>query len=90
MHATVTFEYESGEHAEVVKKVLEIDNKTAPSSMGIFTKRVKNKVVTYVRHEKIGTLLATVDDIIFAEKIISSILSLKKENEGSVCSNSSS
>ncbi len=78
MHAVVTFEYENENTAKIVEKVLKIDNKTAPSSMKIFTKRIKNKVVTYVSHEKIGTLLATLDDILFAEKIISSILSLKE------------
>ncbi len=76
-YAVVVFEYEKEDTARIVEKVLKIDNKTAPSNMKIFTKRIKNKVATYVKHEKIGTLSATVDDIIFAEKIISSILNLK-------------
>ncbi len=76
--ATVTFEYESKREAEVVAKMLDVDNRVAPKTLKIETINRANKVITTVEHERAGTIFATVDDLIFTEKLISSLAEVAK------------
>ena len=76
--ATVTFEYKSAEEAEVVAKMLDVDNRVAPKTLKIETVNKDNMVVTTVEHEKPGTIFATVDDLIFTERLVSGLVEVKK------------
>lgn len=76
--ATVTFEYKSTHEVEVVARMLDVDNKVAPKTLKIDTKRKENMVITTLEHERSGTIFATVDDLIFTERLISSLVEVKK------------
>jgi hypothetical protein len=76
--ATITFEYDDVREAEVVAKMLDVDNKVAPKTLKIETINRDNKVVTTIEHEQSGTIFATVDDLIFTEKLISSLIGVVK------------
>ena len=76
--ATITFEYKSSREAEVVAKMLDVDNKVAPKTLKIETVKKDNKVITTLEHEKPGTIFASVDDLIFTERLVSGLLEVKK------------
>ena len=76
MKCVIVFEYETEEDAEIVSKVLEIDNKFAPKKLKKKKKRIGKKVVNYIEHESYRTFYATVEDLIFTERLISKILSI--------------
>ena len=60
--ATITFEYGSANEAQVVAKMLDVDNNVAPKTLKIETKNIGSKVITTINHENPGTIFATVDD----------------------------
>lgn len=72
--ATVTFEYKSAREAEVVARMLDVDNKVAPKTLKIDTSKKGKLVTTTVEHENSGTIFATIDDLIFTERLISSLI----------------
>jgi len=72
--ATIKFEYRDSRKAKIVARLLEIDNKVAPKKLKVETVSRGKKVITKVRHENSGTLFATVDDLIFTERLISSLM----------------
>jgi hypothetical protein len=74
----VTFEYDDAYEAEIVAKMLDVDNKVAPKTLKIETKNRDKKVVTTIEHENSGTIFATVDDLIFTERLISSLIGVGK------------
>jgi hypothetical protein len=76
--ATITFEYNDAHKAEVVAKMLDVDNKVAPKTLKIETVNRDNMVITTVEHEQSSTIFATVDDLIFTERLISSLIEVKK------------
>ncbi len=76
--ASITFEYDDGREAEVVAKMLEVDNRVAPKKLRIETVHRENMVITNIEHEQPATIFATVDDLIFTERLISSLIGVKK------------
>ena len=76
--ATVTFEYESAREAEIVAKMLDVDNKVAPKTLKIETVNKDNMVITTLEHEKSGTIFASVDDLIFTERLVSGLIEAAK------------
>ena len=76
--AIITFEYGSGNEAQVVWKMLDVDNKVAPKTLKIETKNIGSKVITSINHENPGTIFATVDDLIFTERLVSSLIEVRK------------
>ncbi len=83
MKCVIIFEYDNESDAEIVSKVLEIDNKVAPRKLKVISKRIGNKVINYIEHESFKTFFATVEDLIFTERLISRIISIfKKESDG--------
>ncbi len=70
------FYYETREEAELASELLEIDNKVAPRELKIETFSEGKKVITLVEHTKFSTLAATLEDLIFTEKLISELLEL--------------
>ena len=76
--ATLTFKYEKKVEAEVVYRMIDVDNKVAPKTLRIETVKKGSNVVTTVEHENPGIIFATVDDLIFTEKLVSGLLEVKK------------
>jgi len=75
--ASITFEYSNNHKAAVVAKMLEVDNKIAPKKLKIETVNRGKMVITRLGHKRLGTLFATVDDLIFTERLISSLIEVK-------------
>lgn len=76
--AKVTFEYKNAHEAEIVAKMLDVDNKAAPKTLKIETVKKDNMVITTLEHEKSGTIFATVDDLIFTERLVSGLAGVVK------------
>lgn len=72
--ATITLEYKDARTAEVVAKILDIDNKIAPKKLKIRTINKGKAVITRLEHRQQKTLFATIDDLVFTEKLISSLI----------------
>lgn len=76
--ATITFEYESAREAQIVARMLDVDNKVAPKTLKIETVNKDNMVTTTLEHEKSGTIFASVDDLIFTERLVSGLIEVAK------------
>ncbi len=76
--ANITFEYSDNREAAIVAKMLEVDNRVAPKKLRIETVNRGKTVITRVGHERLNTLFATVDDLIFTERLISSLIEVQK------------
>lgn len=76
--ADITFEYDSKSDAAVVAKLLEMDNRIAPKKLKIETINDGNRVITRIEHERPSTLFATVDDLVFTERLISGLIGVQK------------
>lgn len=77
--ASITFEYNDNHKAAVVAKILEMDNRIAPKKLKIETVNRGKMVITRAEHERLNTLFATVDDLIFTERLISSLIGIEVE-----------
>ena len=68
----ITFNYKSENDAELVFDSLEIDNKNFLKS------NLNGKTITYdINNEKIGSFLATADDLIASEILVEKIIKIK-------------
>lgn len=76
--ANITFEYSGNREAAIVAEMLEVDNRVAPKKLRIETVNRGKTVITRVEHERLNTLFATVDDLIFTERLISSLIEVQK------------
>ncbi|MEE8402234.1 MAG: KEOPS complex subunit Pcc1 [Candidatus Hydrothermarchaeaceae archaeon] len=76
--ANITFEYSDNREAAIVAKMLEVDNRVAPKKIRIETVAKGKTVITRAEHERLNTLFATVDDLIFTERLISSLIEVQK------------
>ncbi len=72
--ATITLEYNDARTAGIVAKILDIDNKIAPKKLKIQTINKGSAVITRLEHRQQKTLFATIDDLVFTEKLISSLI----------------
>ncbi|WP_456474660.1 KEOPS complex subunit Pcc1 [Candidatus Pyrohabitans sp.] len=72
----LVFQYASEEEASQVAYLLELDNRIAPRGLKVKTEKRGRDVVSYVEHSSAGTLFATIDDLLFCEKLVSEILRL--------------
>lgn len=72
--AEVIFEYEDEKTADQVAHLLEMDNKVAPRELDVKTKAAGKEVITVVEHQNFNTVFATIDDLIFSEKLITSLM----------------
>ncbi len=78
MHARaeLVFHYASEEEASHMAYLLELDNRVAPRGIRVKTVHKGKEVKTHTEHTNIGTLFATIDDLLFCEKLISEMLRL--------------
>lgn len=72
--AEVVFEYPDERTAERVAHLLELDNKVAPRELEVRTSANGKEVTTVVEHQNFNTVFATIDDLIFSEKLITSLM----------------
>jgi hypothetical protein len=68
--------------AEAVSKAVSPDNFTTPSGLQIITVREGKKVVTEIKfEEKLGTFIATIDDLLFSASTAEKTLKIIKETD---------
>lgn len=72
--AEVRFSYRREETAEKVAYLLEADNRAAPRNLRLRSSAKGREVITVFEHDKLNTLLATIDDLLFTEKLIADLL----------------
>ena len=70
----VTFTYENENDAKVVYDSLEVDNENYLKS------QLKNNSINYnIKNDKLGSFLATIDDLIASEIVVEKILGKTKQ-----------
>ncbi len=72
--ARVEFEYRDAKTAKLVARLLEIDNRLAPAKLKVKSISRRKSVITTVEHERLGTFAATLEDLLFCEKLISELV----------------
>jgi hypothetical protein len=72
--ARVVYTYRDEKTAELMARLLELDNSFASRDLQVETHLRGMDVETLVRHQNLNTLLNTIDDLVFSEKLISSLL----------------
>lgn len=70
--AKIEFKYKDAETAQKISYLLEVDNKIAPKK--IKTESMGNRVITHMQYKKLSTLLATIDDLLFCERLIEDLV----------------
>ncbi|MCJ7713164.1 hypothetical protein MUO66_01720 [Candidatus Bathyarchaeota archaeon] len=66
MKAKITLEYNNQKTASAIAYAISPDNFAAPSNLYINTVRKKTQVITEMKTvEKLSTLIATIDDLLF-------------------------
>lgn len=76
IEAKLTFEYGGEDIARNVAQLIQVDNEIAPKTLRIRTTADKTMVITKLASERTATFFATMDDLIFSEKLIAEILDL--------------
>lgn len=74
--AEIAFEYETEKKAKQIAEILEIDNRIAPKELRVKTFARGRKVITHIGEVNIKTLLATVDDLLFCERVIKEVIEI--------------
>lgn len=72
--AELKFYYDSEETAQMVAYLLEVDNRAAPRNLKLRTSARGKTVITDFEHEKLNTFLATIDDLLFTERLVADLL----------------
>jgi hypothetical protein len=72
--ARITYFYKDEETAGLMARLLELDNSFASRELQVETVQKGVEVETVVRHQNLNTLLTTIDDLVFSERLISSLL----------------
>ncbi len=66
LRAKITLEYNNQKTASAITDAIAPDNFTAPSNLYVNTIRKNNQVLTEIKTgEKLSTLIATIDDLLF-------------------------
>ncbi len=74
INGDLTFIYKTADDAKVVFDSLEVDNEN------YLTSKLNNNLIEYnVKSEKLGTFLATVDDLIASEIVVEKIVEKTKQ-----------
>jgi len=74
--AEIVFEYETEKKAKHIAEILEIDNRIAPKELRVKTFSRGKKVITRIGEVNVKTLLATVDDLLFCERVIKEVIEI--------------
>jgi hypothetical protein len=68
------FSYGDESKADMVAMLLDLDNRIAPRSLKLSTFRDRAKVITTFQHERLNTVQATIEDLLFSEKLIAGLV----------------
>ncbi len=68
------FGYEDESKADKISRLLELDNRIAPRSLKLATIREGGKIITTFEHERLNTIQATIEDLLFSEKLIEGVV----------------
>jgi hypothetical protein len=80
LEATITLEYGDAKTADAVANAVSPDNFKTPAALVIKTVRKGNHVLTEVKTEgKLGTFIATIDDLLFCVSTAEKTLHLVKK-----------
>lgn len=71
--AEIEFKYKNAKIAQQISYLLEIDNAAAYKKL-IKTESRGRRVVTHIEHENLNTFLATIDDLLFCERLIEELI----------------
>ena len=69
VEARLTFKYLAEDVAVDVARLLQVDNEIAPRNLDIHTSAEDKSVVTRIRSSSGKTVFATIDDVLFSEKL---------------------
>ncbi|RMF91065.1 MAG: hypothetical protein D6733_02195 [Methanobacteriota archaeon] len=78
LEGEISFQYGDEETARAVAALIEMDNRIAPRTVEIHTWADGKRVLTSLRSKRTGTFFATIDDLLFTEKLIATILDTSK------------
>jgi hypothetical protein len=76
VEGTITFEYSDSKTALDIARLIQVDNEIAPRNLDIHTSAEGKSVVTRIQSSSGKTVFATIDDVVFSEKLISEILNI--------------
>ncbi len=76
IEAKITSFFDDSKVAGNVAKLIQIDNEIAPKTMKIQTSAEGSRVITKLTSKKASTFFATIDDLVFSEKLISEVLKI--------------
>ncbi|MEE9594031.1 MAG: KEOPS complex subunit Pcc1 [Candidatus Hydrothermarchaeales archaeon] len=68
------FGYADESKADKISRLLELDNRIAPRSLKLATIRDGGKIITTFEHERLNTIQATIEDLLFSEKLIEGVV----------------
>lgn len=68
------FGYADESKADKISRLLELDNRIAPRSLKLATIREGGKIITTFEHERLNTIQATIEDLLFSEKLIEGVV----------------
>jgi hypothetical protein len=74
LEAMITYNYDDSGVARDVARLIQMDNEIAPRTLKIKTSAEGRQVITILSSKKTSTLFATIDDLVFSEKLISEVL----------------
>jgi tRNA threonylcarbamoyladenosine modification (KEOPS) complex Pcc1 subunit len=82
LEAEIILEYDDEKTAEAVAKAVSPDNLRTPRGLSIKTTRREKKVFTQIRCKgKLGTFIATIDDLLFCASTAEKTLETTKKLE---------
>jgi hypothetical protein len=76
LEGKITNIFDSSEIAGNVARLIQIDNEIAPKTLKIQTSAEGPRVITMLASDKASTFFATIDDLVFSEKLISEVLEI--------------
>jgi hypothetical protein len=79
--AELLFTYSREEEADRFVQLLELDNRASSKEFRVLTRREGAAAVTTFEAPRLETFLATLEDLLFCEKLIETVLEAQKEIE---------
>ncbi len=76
LEAKITFDFDSSGVARDVARLIQVDNEIAPKTLKIKTSAKGKRVTTILSSNKASSFFATIDDLVFSEKLISEVLDI--------------
>jgi hypothetical protein len=72
----ITYDYDNSRLARDVARLIQVDNEIAPKTLKIKTSAEGQRLTTMLSSNKASSFFATIDDLVFSEKLISEVLDI--------------